>query len=53
MDYIQDGVPIEAGEHGCNRKFTSGMVDMRTEPISFRGVRNVFYFGRGGAKDLK
>jgi hypothetical protein len=52
VDYIQDGLPIDS-EHGCNRKFVSSLMEKRSDPISFRSVRNVFYFGRGGARNLK
>lgn len=52
VDYIQDGLPIDT-EHGCNRKFVSNLIEHQNEPTIFRGVRNVFMFGRGGAKNLK
>lgn len=52
VDLYQDGVPFD-NDQGCNRKFVSNLIDQQTEPISFRGIRNVFFFGRSGAVNLK
>lgn len=52
VDLYQDGVALD-NDQGCNRKFVSSLIDQQTEPIIFRGVRNVFSFGRSGAVNLK
>lgn len=52
VDLYQDGVPLD-NDQGCNRKFVSSLIDQQTEPIIFRGIRNVFSFGRSGAVNLK
>jgi len=51
VDLLQDGMPIGL-ENECNRRFVSSLLE-RKEPGIVRSVRNVFLFGRGGAKDLK
>lgn len=50
VDLYQDGIPI-FGTHECNRKFVSGLIERR-EPTTFRSIRNIFLFGRGGARNL-
>ncbi|XP_033240183.1 uncharacterized protein [Drosophila pseudoobscura] len=52
IDLHQDGLPWGGGEHDCNRKFLSSMMD-RKDPAIFRSVRNIFLFGRGGTRHLK
>ncbi|XP_039229997.1 uncharacterized protein LOC26536190 isoform X2 [Drosophila yakuba] len=52
IDLHQDGLPWGGGEHDCNRKFLSSMMD-RKDPAIFRSVRNIFLFGRGGTRNLK
>ncbi|XP_068149932.1 uncharacterized protein [Drosophila tropicalis] len=52
IDLHQDGLPMGGGEHDCNRKFLSNMMD-RKDPAIFRSVRNIFLFGRGGTRNLK
>ncbi|KAH8286094.1 hypothetical protein KR054_002518, partial [Drosophila jambulina] len=52
IDLHQDGLPWGGGEHDCNRKFLSNMMD-RKDPAIFRSVRNIFLFGRGGTRNLK
>ncbi|KAH8295665.1 hypothetical protein KR018_002570, partial [Drosophila ironensis] len=52
IDLHQDGIPWGGGEHDCNRKFLSSMMD-RKDPAIFRSVRNIFLFGRGGTRNLK
>ncbi|XP_038115047.1 uncharacterized protein LOC6050731 isoform X2 [Culex quinquefasciatus] len=50
VDFLQDGVPF-AGEHDCNRRFSSSQIEKKgVHPV--RSVRNIFLFGRGGAKHL-
>lgn len=51
VDFLQDGVPF-AGEHDCNRRFSSSQIEKKgAHPV--RSVRNIFLFGRGGAKHLQ
>ncbi|XP_030385378.1 uncharacterized protein LOC115632387 isoform X2 [Scaptodrosophila lebanonensis] len=52
IDLHQDGLPLGGGEHDCNRKFLSSLMD-RKDPAIFRSVRNIFLFGRGGTRHLK
>uniref|UniRef100_A0A336KH36 CSON011022 protein n=1 Tax=Culicoides sonorensis TaxID=179676 RepID=A0A336KH36_CULSO len=53
VDNMQDGLPIGNNEYDCNRKFISLAVDNRRgEPGIFRGVKNIFYFGRGGKVNM-
>ncbi|XP_035906292.1 uncharacterized protein LOC118509603 isoform X2 [Anopheles stephensi] len=50
VDLLQDGTAI-GGEHECNRRFASSQME-RKGPHPVRSVRNIFLFGRGGAKHL-
>uniref|UniRef100_A0A1B0BBU0 DUF7805 domain-containing protein n=1 Tax=Glossina palpalis gambiensis TaxID=67801 RepID=A0A1B0BBU0_9MUSC len=52
IDLHQDGLPLGGGEHDCNRKFISSLMD-RKDPAIFRSVRNIFLFGRGGTRNLR
>lgn len=52
VDLYQDGMPFD-NDQGCNRKFVSSLIDQQMEPIIFRSIRNVFFFGRSGAINLK
>ncbi|XP_059613973.1 uncharacterized protein LOC132260076 [Phlebotomus argentipes] len=51
VDLQQDGIPMGA-DQDCNRRFVSSMMDRR-DPGVFRSVRNVFLFGRGGARSFR
>ncbi|CAG9804070.1 unnamed protein product [Chironomus riparius] len=51
VDLYQDGIPFD-NDQGCNRKFVSNLIDQQMEPIIFRSIRNVFFFGRSGAINL-
>ncbi|KAG5680520.1 hypothetical protein PVAND_010026 [Polypedilum vanderplanki] len=52
VDFYQDGIPFD-NDQGCNRKFVSSLIDQQMmEPITFRSIRNVFFFGRSGAINL-
>lgn len=50
VDFLQDGMPISA-DNDCNRRFASSQMEKKG-PHPVRSVRNVFLFGRGGAKHL-
>ncbi|XP_058457818.1 uncharacterized protein LOC131434755 isoform X2 [Malaya genurostris] len=50
VDFLQDGTPI-GRESECNRRFMSSQIDKKG-PHPVRSVRNIFLFGRGGAKHL-
>ncbi|XP_055536271.1 uncharacterized protein LOC129724969 isoform X2 [Wyeomyia smithii] len=50
VDFLQDGQPI-GKESDCNRRFLSSQLDKKG-PHPVRSVRNIFLFGRGGAKQL-
>ncbi|XP_055630213.1 uncharacterized protein LOC129771009 isoform X2 [Toxorhynchites rutilus septentrionalis] len=50
VDFLQDGLPI-GRENECNRRFSSSLLEKKG-PHSVRSVRNIFLFGRGGAKHL-
>ncbi|XP_050073509.1 uncharacterized protein LOC126561419 isoform X1 [Anopheles maculipalpis] len=50
VDLLQDGTAI-GGENECNRRFASSQME-RKGPHPVRSVRNIFLFGRGGAKHL-
>ncbi|XP_029726486.2 uncharacterized protein LOC109623124 isoform X2 [Aedes albopictus] len=50
VDFMQDGMPI-SGENDCNRRFVSSQIEKKG-PHPVRSVRNIFLFGRGGAKHL-
>ncbi|XP_058836455.1 uncharacterized protein LOC131693017 isoform X2 [Topomyia yanbarensis] len=50
VDFLQDGTPI-GRESECNRRFLSSQIDKKG-PHPVRSVRNIFLFGRGGAKQL-
>lgn len=52
VDNIQDGQPIGIDTE-CNRKFVSSQILDKKEPILFRGVKNVFFFGRGGQMNMR
>lgn len=52
VDLFQDGMPFD-NDLGCNRKFVSSIIEAQMEPIVFRSIRNVFFFGRSGAINLK
>lgn len=52
VDLFQDGTPFD-NDQGCNRKFVSSTIEPQMEPIVFRSIRNVFFFGRSGAINLK
>lgn len=39
------------GTNDCNRRFVSSLMERKDVNV-FRGVRNVFFFGRGGARNL-
>lgn len=45
-------MPID-NDQGCNRKFVSNQNYPQNEPIVFRSIRNVFFFGRSGTINLK
>lgn len=51
VDTLQDGIPL-GNDHDCNRKFISMQMDKK-EPGLFRGVKNVFFFGRGGKVNMR
>ncbi|KFB42898.1 AGAP006444-PA-like protein [Anopheles sinensis] len=51
VDLLQDGTAI-GSEHECNRRFASSQME-RKGPHQVRSVRNIFLFGRGGAKHLQ
>ncbi|XP_053674728.1 uncharacterized protein LOC128725034 [Anopheles nili] len=50
VDLLQDGTAI-SGENECHRRFASSQME-RKGPHPVRSVRNIFLFGRGGAKHL-
>ncbi|XP_052859858.1 uncharacterized protein LOC128267111 [Anopheles cruzii] len=50
VDLLQDGTAI-AGESECSRRFASSQME-RKGPHPVRSVRNIFLFGRGGARHL-
>lgn len=52
VDNLMDGQPI-VGESECNRKFISSQMMDKREPALFRGIKNVFYFGRGGRVNMR
>lgn len=52
VDNIQDGLPI-GNENDCSRKFISLALDNKREPGVFRGVKNIFFFGRGGKVNMR
>lgn len=52
VDLYQDGMPID-NDQACSRKFVSSTLEPQNEPIMFRSIRNVFFFGRSGAINLK
>uniref|UniRef100_A0A182TNP0 CUB domain-containing protein n=1 Tax=Anopheles melas TaxID=34690 RepID=A0A182TNP0_9DIPT len=51
VDLLQDGTAI-GGENECHRRFASSQME-RKGPHPVRSVRNIFLFGRGGAKHLQ
>lgn len=52
VDNIQDGQPMGLDTE-CNRKFISSQIPDKKEPLLFRGVKNVFFFGRGGQLNMR